>query len=203
MNVNNPTPSHRSALAGLSLLMLLSSLGTSIANVALPAMARAFAAPFSQVQWVVLAYLLGVTTFIVSAGRLGDLYGRRRLLIAGLLLFGGAAALSGVAPWLWLVIGARALQGLGAAVLMALSLALVGEVVPKERTGAAMGLMGTTSAVGTALGPSLGGLLTDQWGWRAIFAAQVPLSMVALFLVLRVLPVDRARGGGQGLDPVG
>ncbi|HNH49653.1 MAG TPA: MFS transporter, partial [Myxococcota bacterium] len=183
MNVNNPTPSHRSALAGLSLLMLLSSLGTSIANVALPAVARAFAAPFSQVQWVVLAYLLGVTTFIVSAGRLGDLYGRRRLLVAGLLLFGGAAALSGVAPWLWLVIGARALQGLGAAVLMALSLALVGEVVPKERTGAAMGLMGTTSAVGTALGPSLGGLLTDQWGWRAIFAAQVPLSMVALFLV--------------------
>src|SRR5512145_973835 len=90
------TPSARWALAGLSLSMLLSSLGTSIANVSLPTLARAFDASFQAVQWVVLAYLLGVTTMIVSAGRLGDLTGRRRLLLAGISLFTAASVLSGV-----------------------------------------------------------------------------------------------------------
>ena len=81
------TPSVRWALASLSLTMLLSSLGTSIANVALPTLAQAFAAAFQDVQWVVLAYLLAITTLIVGAGRLGDIVGRRRLLLAGVALF--------------------------------------------------------------------------------------------------------------------
>ena len=167
-----PAPSIRWALAGLSLSILLSSLGTSIANVALPALAQAFTAPFQDVQWVVLAYLLAITTLIVGAGRLGDIIGRRRLLIAGIALFTAASLLSGIAPTLPLLIVARATQALGAAVMMALTLAFVGETVPKERTGSAMGLLGTMSAIGTALGPSLGGVLIASLGWRAIFLAQ-------------------------------
>src|SRR5882672_2309053 len=93
-----PTPSVRCALASLSLSMLLSSLGTSIANVALPTLAQAFTASFQDVQWVVLAYLLAITTLIVSVGRLGDLTGRRRLLLAGILLFTAASAVCGAAP---------------------------------------------------------------------------------------------------------
>ncbi|RUV56751.1 MFS transporter, partial [Mesorhizobium sp. M5C.F.Ca.IN.020.29.1.1] len=89
-------PSVRWALAGLSLSMLLSSLGISIANVALPTLAQAFDASFQEVQWIVLAYLLAVTTLIVSVGRLGDLIGRRRLLLAGLFLFTTASVLCGV-----------------------------------------------------------------------------------------------------------
>jgi len=108
-------------LASLSLSMLLSSLGTSIANVGLPTLARAFNASFQEVQWVVLAYLLAVTTLIVSVGRLGDLTGRRRLMLAGVFLFTLASALSSVAPTLSLLIAARALQGLGAAIMMALT----------------------------------------------------------------------------------
>ena len=154
-----PTPSARWALASLSLSMLLSSLGTSIANVGLPTLAQAFGASFQDVQWVVLAYLLAITTLIVSVGRLGDIIGRRRLLLAGIALFTVASVLCGVAPTLWLLIAARAVQGLGAAVMMALTMAFVGETVPKERTGSAMGLLGTMSAIGTALGPSLGGVL--------------------------------------------
>src|SRR5262249_14909038 len=151
-------PSVRGALAGLSLAMLLSSLSTSIANVALPSLARAFAAPFQDVQWVVLAYLLAVTTVIVSVGCLGDIIGRRRLLLAGLLVFTFASVLCAAAPTLWWLITARAAQGLGAAVMMALTMAFVGETVAKEQTGSAMGLLGTMSAIGTALGPSLGGV---------------------------------------------
>ena len=142
--------------------MLLSSLGTSIANVGLPTLAQAFTASLQQVQWIVLAYLLAITTLIVSVGRLGDLTGRRRLLLAGIFLFTVASILCGVAPTLWLLIAARAAQGVGAAIMMALSMAFVGETVPKERTGSAMGLMGTMSAIGTTLGPSLGGVLKDE-----------------------------------------
>jgi EmrB/QacA subfamily drug resistance transporter len=187
------SPSVRWALASLSLATLLSSLGTSIANVALPTLAQAFAASFQEVQWIVLAYLLASTTLIVSVGRLGDITGRRRLLLAGVFLFTAASVLSGVAPTLWLLIAARAVQGLGAAIMMALSMAFAGEIVPKARTGSAMGLLGTMSAVGTALGPSLGGILIAGPGWRAIFLVNVPLGILAFVLAIRALPADRAR----------
>ncbi len=187
------SPSVRWALASLSLAMLLSSLGTSIANVALPTLAQAFAASFQEVQWIVLAYLLASTTLIVSVGRLGDITGRRRLLLVGVALFTAASVLSGVAPTLWLLIAARAVQGLGAAIMMALSMAFAGEIVPKGRTGSAMGLLGTMSAVGTALGPSLGGILIAGPGWQAIFLVNVPLGILAFVLAVRALPADRAR----------
>ncbi len=186
-----PAASVRWALAALSLSMLLSSLGTSIANVGLPTMAQAFGASFQEVQWVVLAYLLAITTLIVSVGRLGDIVGRRRLLLAGLFLFTLASVLCGVAPTLWLLIAARAAQGLGAAVMMALTMAFVGETVPKARTGSAMGLLGTMSAIGTALGPSLGGVLIAGPGWRAIFLVNLPLGLLALVLAHRTLPINR------------
>lgn len=199
------TPSDRWALASLSLAILLSSLGTSIANVALPTLAQAFDATFQQVQWIVLAYLLAITTLIVSVGRLGDIVGRRRLLLAGLLLFTLASALCGIAPTLWLLIAARAAQGLGAAVMMALAMALVGETVPKAKTGRAMGLLGTMSAVGTALGPTLGGVLISALGWQAIFLVNVPLGVVALLLTYCHLPasVARPKADRPGFDSVG
>ena len=181
------------ALAGLSLAMLLSSLGTSVANVALPTLEEAFDASFAQVQWVVLAYLLAITTLVVSAGRLGDLIGRRRLLIIGIATFTGASTLGAAAPSLPVLVAARAVQGTGAAIMMALTLAFVAEAVPKGRTGSAMGLLGTTSAIGTALGPSLGGLLIAGLGWPAIFLVNVPLGLVALGLAYRHLPADRRR----------
>src|SRR3954466_8292825 len=193
------------ALITLSLSMLLSSLGTSIANVGLPTLARAFNASFQEIQWVVLASLLAITTLIVSVGRLGDITGRRRLLLAGIFLFTAASVLCGVAPTLWLLIAARAAQGLGAAIMMALTMAFVGETVPKARTGSAMGLLGTMSAIGTALGPSLGGVLIAGLGWRAIFLVNVPLGMLTLLLAHRCLPVDR-RGPGTdraAFDTVG
>lgn len=170
--------------------MLLSSLGTSVANVALPTLAQAFTASFQQVQWVVLAYLLAVTVPIVSVGRLGDVTGRRRLLLAGIFLFTAASVLCGTAISLWMLTAARALQGLGAAVMMALTVAFVGDAAPEARTGTAMGLLGTMSAIGTALGPSLGGVLLSGFGWRAIFFANVPLGGLTLFLAHRYLPPD-------------
>ena len=179
------------ALASLALSMLLSSLGTSIANVGLPTLAQAFSASFQEVQWVVLAYLLAITTLIVGVGRIGDILGRRRLLLAGIVLFSVASLLCGVASTLGQLLAARAAQGCGAAIMIALSMALVGEAVPQARTGSAMGLLGTMSAIGTALGPSLGGVLIAGFGWRAIFLVNVPLGLLTFLLARRHLPVDR------------
>ncbi|MEP7380902.1 MAG: MFS transporter [Gemmatimonadota bacterium] len=172
--------------------MLMPSLDTSIANVALPTLTQAFGASFQQVQWIVLAYLLAVTTLIVSAGRLGDLVGRKRLLLTGILVFTVASLLCGVAPTLALLVAARVAQGLGAAIMMALTIALVAETIPTARRGSAMGLLGTMSAIGTTLGPSLGGVLIAGFGWRMIFLVNVPLGILNFGLAVVSIPPDPA-----------
>jgi EmrB/QacA subfamily drug resistance transporter len=200
-----PVPSDRWALVSLALSMLLSSLGVSIANIALPTLAQAFAASFQEVQWIVIAYLLAITIMIVSVGRLGDVMGHRPVLLAGIFLFTAAAFLCGVAPTLWLLIAARVAQGVGAAILMALTVALVRDIVARERTGSAMGLLGTMSAVGTALGPSLGGVLIAGLGWRSIFLVMALLGALNLLLAHRCLPVQgqRAKIDRTGFDSLG
>ena len=203
--IAQPTLTIRLALAALSLSTVLSSLGTSIANVALPTLARAFHASFQQVQWVVLAYLLAITALVVTVGRLGDLVGRRRLLLCGIALFTFASLLCGVASILWLLIAARALQGVGAAAMLALTMSFVADIVSKAKTGSAMGLLGTMSAVGTALGPALGGLLIASSGWRAIFLVNLPLRVLAFYCAHRYLPdvANKGQTGDAGFDPIG
>ncbi|WP_421477122.1 MFS transporter [Agrobacterium tumefaciens] len=177
----------------LALAMLLASLGTSIANIALPALVDAFAAPFLQVQAVVVAYLAAMTVSVVIAGRLGDSRGLTPMLVVGLAVFAIASLLCAIAPNLSLLIGARALQGVGAAFLMTLAMALMRQTANEARVGRAMGLLGTVSALGTALGPSLGGLLIPVAGWRGIFWVQVPLAVLALVLAIRLLPAGPAK----------
>lgn len=177
-------------LAALSLAMVLPSLGTSIANVALPTLSASFQAPVQDVQWVVISYLLAVTTLIVGAGRLGDMLGRRRVLLFGIAVFALSSAGAVFAGNLWGLIALRAIQGVGAAIMMSLTIASVGDMVPKDRIGSAMGLLGTVSAVGTALGPSLGGLLIGAFGWPAVFAATAVAGLVAFVFGSLVFPPD-------------
>jgi MFS family permease len=127
------------------------------------------------------------------------------VLLAGILLFTVASVLCGVAPTLGLLIAVRGGQGLGAAIMMAMTMALVSESVPNEKTGSAMGLLGTMSAIGTALGPSLGGVLIAGLGWQAIFLVSAPLGLLTFFLAYCALPVDRrasktVRGGFDGVS---
>jgi EmrB/QacA subfamily drug resistance transporter len=198
-------PPLRLALASLSLTMLLAALGTSIANVGLPTLTQAFKVSFQEIQWVVLAYLLSITILVVSAGRLGDLVGRRRLLLAGLLLFTLASVLCGMAASYRSLLAARFLQGVGAAIMMALTVAVVGEAIPREKTGSAMGLLGSMTAVGTALGPTLGGFLIAAFGWPSIFLINVPLGCLAMVLAFFYLPSDRNKDkdAPAGFDLVG
>ncbi|WP_411751622.1 MFS transporter [Serratia sp. (in: enterobacteria)] len=199
-NVLSLSPSVlRGGLISLALPTLLSSLGSSITNVSLPTLAQVFGATFQDVQWVVIAYLLAITTLIVGVGRLGDIISCRTLLLAGLGLFMFASLGCAVAPTLWWLIAARVVQGLGGAVMMTITLALVGETISKEKVGRAMGLLGTLSAVGTALGPTLGGVLIAGFGWQSIFLINLPLGSVALFYIYRYLPkTDPQRVTKQG-----
>ncbi|WP_180899657.1 MFS transporter [Martelella soudanensis] len=179
-------------LIALATATLTASLGISIASVLLPTLTRSFSATASDVQWVVLAYLMSVTIAIVSAGRLGDILGHRRVLIAGLAVFVTASVLCAIAPDLvWLVTG-RALQGLGGAILIALPMSIARDLVPAERLGTAMGLLGTTSAVGTALGPSLGGVLLAWGDWRMAFWLLTGVASATLLLSVASLPRNSA-----------
>lgn len=174
---------------GLGAAVLLAAMGTSAANVALPAIAADLGAALPRVQWVVVGYLLAVTVAVVEAGRLGDRHGHRRMLLAGVGLFAVAAGGAVVAPGIGWLIAARVVQGAGAALMMVLPLALLRGTVAQERLGQAIGLMGTMSAVGTALGPSLGGLVLAGAGWRAVFgllAAGAALVFVGLLRLPRV-----------------
>jgi MFS family permease len=121
------------------------------------------------------------------------------MLVAGLAVFAAASLLCAVAPNLWLLIGARALQGVGAAFLMTLAMALMRQTASEARVGRAMGLLGTVSALGTALGPSLGGLLIPVAGWRGVFWVQVPLAVLALTLAVTMLPADPGREKAAGV----
>lgn len=183
-----PVQVSRATLASLAMAALLPSLGASIANVALPSLAASFDTTLADVQWVVLAYLGTMTAAMLVAGRAGDRFGRRRLLLVGLGVFAIASALGALAPWLWLLVVARAVQGVGAAVVMALALALVGDVVPRGQTGRAMGLLGAMSAVGTALGPSLGGALVAAFGWRGVFVVMACGGVLAVAVARTRLP---------------
>lgn len=188
LTLTNKTQTGITITLGLS--MLLASLGTSIANIALPTLAEVFLLPFIQVQAVVIGYLISLTITVVIAGRLGDRYGCKSMLIVGLIIFSLASLLCSVAPSLWILVAARSFQGIGAAFLMTLAMALTRQTVSKSQLGRAMGMLGTISALGTALGPVLGGFLIVVSGWQSIFGLQFILAGIAIILARVLLPND-------------
>lgn len=188
LTLTNKTQTGITITLGLS--MLLASLGTSIVNIALPTLAEVFLLPFIQVQAVVIGYLISLTITVVIAGRLGDRYGCKSMLIVGLLIFSLASLICSVAPSLWILVAARSFQGIGAAFLMTLAMALTRQTVSKSQLGRAMGMLGTISALGTALGPVLGGFLLVVSGWQSIFGLQFILAGIAIILARVLLPND-------------
>lgn len=180
----------------------MSALDGSIVNIALPVIAKSTGAPVSTVEWVVLAYLITVSASVFVFGHLADLYGKRRIYLLGLAVFVSGSLFCGLAGRVGLLIGARALQAVGAAMLFALSPAiLVGAFPPAER-GRALGMQATMTYLGLVAGPGLGGLLLDAWGWPAIFFVNVPVGLATMWAAGRVLNSDRP-AAGQLFDPAG
>ena len=201
MRFDPQTKPPRLAIIALSGAVLLASMAVSITAIALPALSRAMDAPVAAVQWVVLIYLLSVTITIVLAGRCADLFGHRFILLTGLTIFTGSSLLCAIAPNLTTLIIARAIQGIGGAVLMALPVSILRGLVSSERTGSAMGLLASMSAIGTALGPALGGLLIAGFGWRSAFILLTVCGFILLALAIRAIPASaQTHKTRHGLD---
>lgn len=177
-------PDSRRPLAGLAACVLVASFGTSAANVALPALVTDLSGTFAQAQGVVLGYLIAMTVASLVVGRLGDAYGRGRVLRLGAVLFALAAVAGALSPSLATLTAARSAQGVGAAAMTVLPIAIAKDAAPVGRTGIVLGALGTAAALGTASGPALGGLLVAA-GWQAIFWAMAPAAVLVLALLGR------------------
>ena len=197
------TGRQRGALAATGLGLFLVFLDAMIANLALPDIQAEFGGGESTMQWVVVAYSVGMALAIMPSGTLADRRGRRIVFSAAVLLFGLASAASGLAPALWVLVGARFVQGLAAAAISVTSLALVTATFPDEGGRArAIGAWNGIAAAGLALGPTLGGLLTEEASWRWVFLISVPVVVVVLVLTSRF--VDESRDDvARGFDGVG
>src|ERR1700719_3714528 len=175
----------------------------SVVNVGLPAVGATFKASAGDLQWVINAYLLPFSALLLLGGAAGDRFGRVLLLIVGIALFGAASIACALAPsLLWLLIG-RGLQGVGAALLMPNSLAILGAGFSGEARGRAIGIWASAGAVMGALGPVLGGWLIDTVGWRSIFFIQLPLAAGAIVLALLFVEDSRRDKDGTTLDLLG
>ena len=160
-------------------------------NLALPRMASDLDSNATDLQWVISVYMLALGALMVPAGRIGDIFGRRRALLAGIALFGLASALCAVAPSAALVITFRAVQGLGAALIFPVSVAVLTNAFPAVRAGHAIGLAYGIAGLGNAAGPLVGGLLTQTLGWRWVFWLLVPISLVSLAIAALSVPESR------------
>ncbi|WP_252732130.1 MFS transporter [Paraglaciecola arctica] len=186
--INNGVMSQNIILLSLAAALLIPTLGVSITNVALPALSHSFNAPLSAVNWVVIAYLVAVTSLVLGAGALSDKFGRKKMMLTGIVIFFGTSLLCALSTKVWILIFARFLQGAGAALILSSTIALAGTLLPKNKTGLAMGLMGTTAAIGTSLGPVLGGMTLAVLSWPFIFWLLAILAGLAFVLCSNGIP---------------
>ena len=172
-------------IAATMLASSLAFIDGSVTNVALPAIGRDLGGGAADLPWVVNAYLLPLSALLLIGGAIGDHYGRRRTLVAGIVLFAVASCACALAPGLGLLMGARALQGVGAALLMPSSLGILGGSFEGEARGRAVGTWAAAGAISSAIGPPLGGWLVETVGWRAIFYLNLPVAAAAIVVALR------------------
>jgi EmrB/QacA subfamily drug resistance transporter len=175
----------------------LSFVDGSVTSVALPAIRSSYGAGAQQVQWVVNAYLLPLSALLLLGGAVGDHFGRRRLLIIGTVLFGLASLTCALAPSLPLLLAARAMQGIGAALLLPSSLALLNAAYSGEKRGRAVGIWAAAGAAAAAIAPLIGGWLVDSVGWPAIFYINLPLALGAIVLAVRFVEESSEPGAGR------
>jgi EmrB/QacA subfamily drug resistance transporter len=181
----------------------IASIDATVVGIALPAIGRDFHASLGALQWVVTSYTLTLAGLLLMAGALGDKYGRKKVFVIGVTWFAIASLLCGVSPSVGFLIGARALQGVGAALLTPGSLAILEAVFRPDDRGKAIGAWAGFSGVGTAIGPFLGGWLVAAASWRWIFAINLPIAVVVVAVTLRHVPESRDPAATGPIDMTG
>jgi EmrB/QacA subfamily drug resistance transporter len=190
-------------LPALALGTLMATVDISAVNIALPSLSRAFRVPLTTVQWVVLAYVLTITATLLAFGRLADRIGRKRVYGRGLIVFTVASALCAAAPGALALFAARAVQGVGAAMMTANGSAILVSSFPASERGRALGAFGAAVGVGLALGPPVGGLLVGYLSWRWIFLVNLPLGLLAIAQLRARVPDDEPPVAKPPLDWAG
>jgi EmrB/QacA subfamily drug resistance transporter len=189
-------------MAAVGMSILLSTIDATIVNIALPTLVRDLDTDFPTVQWVVLSYLLIQATLMLSVGRLGDMLGKKPLFTSGFIVFTIGSVLCGLAPSVYWLIGFRMVQAVGAAMLLALGMAIITESFPPSERGKALGISGTIISVGIVIGPALGGLIVDALSWRWIFFVNLPVGIIGTMMAIAYIPALKP-SGRQRFDYLG
>src|SRR5690348_4046660 len=184
---------------GLFMIML----DNTVVNVALPTMQRDLHVSISQLEWVVIAYALTFAALLITGGKLGDLYGRRRIFVIGLAIFTLSSLACGLAPTAGFLIGARAVQGAGAALMNPATLSIIVATFPPKQRGTAIGIWAGVSALALAIGPLGGGLITEHINWNWIFFVNVPVGEIAIVVSQFVIRESRDTSVEQSIDAPG
>jgi EmrB/QacA subfamily drug resistance transporter len=190
-------------ISASAICMLIVQMDWFALNLALPVIAKDFDVPPTDLQWVVSGYMLSLGALLVAGGRLADIFGRKLVLLIGLVLFGVLSAVCGSAQNEYWLISARVVQGLGAALIFPVAIAVVTSTFPEDRRGRAISIVLAFSAVGTALGPFVGGAFAEHVSWRAVFFINIPFCMAAFVLVLRYVRETRDESAPRRIDVAG
>jgi EmrB/QacA subfamily drug resistance transporter len=187
-------------LGAVSFGLFMMMLDNTVVNVALPAMQRSLHIGPSELEWVVVSYALTFATFMLTGGKLADMFGRRLLFVVGLAVFTGASLACGLAPNAGFLIGARTVQGVGAAIMNPATLGIITATFPPRQRGTAIGIWAGTSAMALAIGPLVGGILTEKISWSWIFFVNVPVGVVGILVTLWAVDESRDTSHVQRLD---
>ena len=191
------------AMMGIGMGVFMATLDASIVNISLPTLVKAFNTNLATIEWVILSYVLVLTSLMLGAARLGDMFDKKKLYMGGMTLFVIGSLLCGLSPSVGWLIGLRALQGLGATFMQALGGAMITEIFPSRERGRALGIIGSIVSVGIAIGPPLGGLLIGLFGWQSIFLVNIPVGILTWLIVLRFVPTSKVGRPGQRFDTAG
>lgn len=183
------------AMLVVSIGIFMATLDGSIVNIALPTLTDYFSTDILTIEWVILSYLVTITTLLLTLGRLSDMYGRKPVFSLGLLIFSLGSGLCSLSASATQLIAFRVVQGLGAAMVMANGPAIITDVFPHTERGKAMGLIGTVVSIGSMAGPVLGGFLIHLWGWQSIFYLNIPVGLLGTVYAHRTLETDQPHDG--------
>src|SRR5579871_4191097 len=197
--MTRPSPNPWLVLLVLCLGFFMILLDSSVVNIAIPSIIDDLHASLDQILWVLNAYIVVYAVLLITAGRLGDYYGRRNLFVGGLIVFTAASVYCGLAPDATHLVVARVMQGIGGAVLTPQTLSIIMTIFPPYRRGAAFGVWSAVAGLGTIVGPTLGGFVVTDLGWRWIFFINLPIGIIALIGALRIVPSVRP-GTRHALD---
>lgn len=178
----------------------MSALDGSVVNVALPGITASFQSHVSTTEWIVTVYLLVLSCLLLPFGRLGDIQGHKRVYLSGFVIFGVSSGICALAVSPAMLIGSRVVQAIGAAMLSANSPAILTGNFPDAQRGQALGLQATLTYLGLAVGPALGGWMSQHLGWQSVFLINLPVSLLAFFFSLRFIPQDRHSGQRERFD---